>query len=295
MVLGIIFVTQQPVAAVDGVKLIGQPRATAFPFTIDAPDSYRLKANITLPNADTTAILVTVDDVTIDLNGFSIIGGTVCSGSPTVTSCSPTGSGNGIDGNGVSNTTVMNGIVRGMGNVGVVITAGRVKDVNALSNGGVGISDPTFGFTTTVTNCTANSNGSDGIAGAAKVIDSTANHNHFSGIASARAVVSNASAFSNGANGIGSDSDTAVINSAARNNAGHGIVVGAVQNSRADNNGGSGITASAVNGCAASGNSCAGITAPLVSSPLATGNGGAQLNMPRGIAGHNMCDAFPCP
>src|SRR5437870_3755247 len=78
--------------AVDGVILIDQNRALAgnvtpgdlqgFPVTISVAGSYRLSGNLTVPDANTTAILVTVDNVTIDLNGFSIIGPTVCVGMP---------------------------------------------------------------------------------------------------------------------------------------------------------------------------------------------------------------------
>src|SRR5712692_4005736 len=85
--------------AVDGVVLIDQNRALAggvtpgdapgFPVTISVPGSYRLSGNLTVPDANTTAIQVTADNVTLDLNGFSIIGPTVCVG----TSCSPTGTG----------------------------------------------------------------------------------------------------------------------------------------------------------------------------------------------------------
>src|SRR6266567_2659981 len=92
--------------AVDGVVLINQSSALAgnvtpgdapgFPVTISVAGSYRLSGNLTVPDANTTAIEITADDVTIDLNGFSIIGPTVCSGGPPVTSCSPTGSGAGI-------------------------------------------------------------------------------------------------------------------------------------------------------------------------------------------------------
>jgi hypothetical protein len=65
--------------------------------------------------------LVFANDVTIDLNGYSIIGVTPCAGFPPV--CSPTGTGAGIDGFtfSVQNTTVRNGTVRGMGYRGVAI------------------------------------------------------------------------------------------------------------------------------------------------------------------------------
>src|SRR3977135_1627429 len=80
--------------AVDGVVLIDQNRALAgnvtpgdapgFPVTISQSGSYRLSGNITVPDLNTTAIHITADYVTLDLNGFSINGPAVCTGSPTV-------------------------------------------------------------------------------------------------------------------------------------------------------------------------------------------------------------------
>src|SRR5208283_2371136 len=70
--------------AVDGVVLIDQNRALAggitpgdtpgFPVTISQTGSYRLTGNLTVPDVNTGGIVVTADHVTIDLNGFSIIG-----------------------------------------------------------------------------------------------------------------------------------------------------------------------------------------------------------------------------
>src|SRR5437867_11366604 len=83
--------------AVDGVVLIDQSRALAgnitpgdapgFPVTISRTGSYALSGNLTVPNANTTAIVVNADDVAIDLNGFSIIGPVVCKGSPVSSPC----------------------------------------------------------------------------------------------------------------------------------------------------------------------------------------------------------------
>src|SRR5436190_432567 len=87
--------------AVDGIILIDQNRALAggvtpgdapgFPVTISQRGSYRLASDLIVPNANTTAIVVNANNVTIDLNGFSIIGPTVCivNLGGTVTSCSP--------------------------------------------------------------------------------------------------------------------------------------------------------------------------------------------------------------
>ena len=73
-----------PALAVDGVVEINQARAEAggvtatdtpgFPVTIDQSGSYRLTGNLTVSSATTEAIEVRDDRVTIDLNGFSIVG-----------------------------------------------------------------------------------------------------------------------------------------------------------------------------------------------------------------------------
>jgi hypothetical protein len=69
--------------AVDGVALLDQAKALAgnvtagdapgFPITITQPGSYRLDGNLTVPFG-TTGIVVTVSNVAIDLNGFTISG-----------------------------------------------------------------------------------------------------------------------------------------------------------------------------------------------------------------------------
>lgn len=152
--------------------------ARQFPLTISQPGSYILVGNITVPDANTTAISVQADYVTIDLNGFSIQGPVVCSGQPTT--CSPSGSGIGIDATSHVGTTVRNGVVRGMGGSGLFDGPSepfmRVANVSAVSNGNTGINQAD-----TVTNCTAFANGNEGIH-AVTVTASTANKNTSRGI-----------------------------------------------------------------------------------------------------------------
>ena len=91
--------------AVDGVVLIDQNHALAgnltpgdlpgFPVTLSQPGSYKLSGNLTVPDANTTAIQITADHVTLDLNGFAIIGPVVCTSSPAV--CPAPGSGIGVN------------------------------------------------------------------------------------------------------------------------------------------------------------------------------------------------------
>jgi hypothetical protein len=200
--------------AVDGVVLINQSTITTglpgcptgghFPIIICQSGSYRLSGNLTLPDANTDGIDITVDNVTIDLNGFSILGPVVCSGSP-VTSCSPVGFGNGISSPN-SNLVVINGQIRGVGLFGIALGSSdktRLQNINATSNGGDAI---TTGSNSLVSSCTAISNGGDGITAfgvQSMITGNIANFNGENGIrANQNAVISGNSVVSNGFRGL---------------------------------------------------------------------------------------------
>ncbi len=195
-------------------KMIGQVKT--FPIVISKSGSYKLRSNIVVPDANTTAISVTADNVTIDLNGFSILGPVVCSGGPPVTSCTPTASGSGgygIDSRtaGVAGTTVLNGSVQGLGKTGLYLgPRARVKDVQVVSNGFYGID---AGGQATITVSTALNNGIEGIA------------------AQDAALVSGDVIFGNGGDGVAVWSGTVTGNDARRNGnngiqTGDGVVIG---------------------------------------------------------------------
>ncbi len=160
LLLGMALAT--PARAVDGVIEINQAKAKVggvtpgdtplFPVTISQSGSYRLTSNLDVTDAsarpsgtlaeNTTAIQVTADNVTIDLNGFMIKGPTVCSGVPATT-CTPTGSGIGIEEVGAAvGGAVVNGTVQGMGSRGVM-AGSHAEKVRARNNGGDGISATT--------------------------------------------------------------------------------------------------------------------------------------------------------
>ena len=112
--------------AVDGVVLINQATVMAaggFPYTITQPGSYKLSGNLTVPNINTGAIVIASDNVTLDLNGFALIGPAVCAGGPLcgVVSGNAHGitAGTDVPAKGYSNITVRNGTVRGMGRDGI--------------------------------------------------------------------------------------------------------------------------------------------------------------------------------
>jgi hypothetical protein len=156
--------------ASDGVVEINQVRALAggvtasdepgFPVTL-SQGSYRLTSDLDLRGLrgaeDLTAIQSGSEDVTIDLNGFSIIGPVQCSGSPRV--CAPAGDGVGVFTS--AGSAVRNGTVTGMGDRGVSAGFGNViRNVRAIGNAGAGISVAHY---STMMGCTSSFNGGPGI------------------------------------------------------------------------------------------------------------------------------------
>ena len=143
-------------AAVDGVTEFNPLCATSgcfagdspgFPVTITESGSYRLTGNLDVSALSTpenrTAIEISEDFVTLDLNGFTIQGPVTCSGTP-VTSCTPgSGTGVGVSASGTGREVLIkNGHIRGMGLAGVSCTQGcRVQDIVASENRLIGITN----------------------------------------------------------------------------------------------------------------------------------------------------------
>lgn len=172
-----------PLFAVDGVILIDQNRAMAgnvtpgdapgFPITISVRGSYRLSGNLTVPDVDTTAIDITsaAGSVTIDLNGFSIVGPVTCTigsgGNPTTCSGSASdpsifGPGTGIRSAAGDSLTVRNGSILGMGRYALFASGAPrviIENVHANENGLGGLW-PSQGV---IVNSSANTNGGFGI------------------------------------------------------------------------------------------------------------------------------------
>lgn len=222
--------------AVDGVVLIDQNRAMAgnvtpgdapgFPITITVTGSYRLSGNLTIPDRVTTGIHITADNVTIDLNGFSINGPTVCTANPT--NCGGSGGGVGIHSGDFNIGTihargikVYNGTVRGMGFHGVRLMgdASLVDSVRAINNGGPGI---VMGGGS-VYNSFATMNGGSGII-AGQVYNSVAEQNATGGIFVRQGgiAIGNRSTFNGGA-GFTTSIGGVATNNTSTNNGGFGF------------------------------------------------------------------------
>jgi hypothetical protein len=155
----------------DATVLINQAAvidAGGFPFLITQPGSYKLIGNLTVP-ANTSGILIQANDVTLDLNGFSITGPVVCDNRGSNCTGQPTGAAtsgveavlgvvNGSPAN-IFGVTIKNGHVRGFTD-GILTFGGVVEEITAQSNLDAGI----FAFRAVVRKNDASRNNNAGIA-----------------------------------------------------------------------------------------------------------------------------------
>jgi len=242
-----------PAQAVDGVLEINQTKALAggvtpsdtpgFPVTLDQAGSYRLTGNLLVTAG--TAILIGADDVTLDLNGFTVSCARAAAICPNTTAP-------GVDASGQSNVAIFNGTVRAMGGFGIRTgDDARIKMLRVVDNQNTGI---TVGNRSSVHNCNVSNNGAPTVGSGILVVGSDA-------------VIADNTVSGNANLGIGSDFATTVIGNNASTNAGGGIAVGpgsTVVNNTATKNGTGGIlaqTGSTLKGNAASQNGMFGISA----------------------------------
>jgi len=155
-----------------------------FPVTINAPGSYALTSRLDLSATPATnAIVVSAPSVHIDLRGFEIAGPTSCTGSGATLSCSPTGSGSGVEFQAsAEGSSVSNGTIRGMGYAGISASPPGMR----------------------VTNVVVHSNGLQGITAAEQILvtDSILRNNHGDGLLAANGIVRRVISAGNGNDGI---------------------------------------------------------------------------------------------
>jgi hypothetical protein len=250
--IGVVLFGAPRAGAIDGVVDLNQARAllgqlsesdtAGFPITISKPGSYRLTSNLVVENAFTDAIAVQANDVTIDLNGFSIVGPTSCSEPPVL--CTPTGIGVGVLSDlEAENVAVIDGVVRGMGFSAVLLhDRARVERVRATSNGANGIQ---VDEGSAVVESSAYTNGGDGIRTLrdSEVIGCIASLNGANGIETGDGSrVADSVATANGSAGIDAGNGSTVIGNAVWANGGLGLIVegssGYAHNVLTANNGG---------------------------------------------------------
>ncbi len=204
--------------------------APGYPVEISgaAGHAYRLTSDLVLANpalydANSSAIAISGDRVSVDLAGFQVLG-------PCLSSCaSGGGTGEGVAAAAFSEgVEIRNGSVVGMGGNGVGLgTAGSARDLRVQSNRGAGI---VGGAGAHVAACVSERNGFDGISvGEGGIVrDSSARLNGGTGIAGGfDATVRGSASLSNALDGIRTGGGGRVEGNTAASNAGNGIVGGA--------------------------------------------------------------------
>ncbi|MEK6704087.1 MAG: right-handed parallel beta-helix repeat-containing protein [Planctomycetota bacterium] len=260
-------------------------------FKVSQPGSYYLTGNIT-GVVGKHGVEIASSGVTLDLNGFDLLGAPGSLDGVTVIVGSP------------ANITVMNGSVRSWGGDGVDLqTAGasnsRVAAVNSSANGGHGIlvavttsvdrcacsgnvaSGITTQSTCVVTGCSTRGNQAQGIVvgNTSTVAECVADFNTGIGISADRgSALSGCTSQSNGSTGFFLNDGSTATNCAARTNAGDGV---------------SSSFACVVTGCAATSNTGHGISVASHSSVTdcaARSNTGDGIRLVSGCtARHNTC------
>ncbi len=227
-------------------------------FKITQPGSYYLTGNIT-GVAGKHGIEIAASGVTLDLNGFDLVG---VPGMGAFDGVSVT-----VDG--LRNITVLNGAVRNWGDCGVDLGAlsrgCRVEGVLASGNTGTGLSTS---ISSTVTNCTSVFNGLRGIraSNGSTISNCSVESNAGSGIeVNHGCTISGCTSYFNSLRGILVGTNCTVVDCSAYQNTGHGLELGesgSATRCTTSNNGGRGISvgdACTVTDCAANSNATDGI------------------------------------
>ncbi len=189
------------------------PSGFGVKYVISQPGSYYLSGNLS-PGAGTVGIGVFSNDVTIDLNGFAILGGGV--------------SDDGIYCNGYNNIVVRNGLIDSCVKEGLdFYTTNNVRVENLTvrnSTNGFGI---ICGNATTVRDCTVTGSGAGFILGSNSIVERcTAQSSIGLGFQlGAGSVASYCTSRANGSNGFFVDSFCSISNCAITGNVGSGVEI----------------------------------------------------------------------
>jgi parallel beta-helix repeat protein len=248
--------TAKPLAEVEpriAINLANTPGDANSLFRITQPGSYYLTGDITGVTGK-SGIEIASSRVTIDLNGFSLVG--------------VTGSLEGIVAVGTNRTglAIRNGVVSSWGSDGVLLNNNifssiLIEDLRVIGNGRDGI----LAQNAVIRNCSVTSNAGDGVSGGV-ITGCFARGNDGTGFqVGVGGTISDSTALDNGSRGISVSAGGAVINCVARGNTSTGIIAfgnGLIKNSSSTDNAGGGIngqTGSTIIDCVASDNTGDGI------------------------------------
>lgn len=215
-----------------GVLRPGTP-ISSLPYTITQPGSYYLTGNLTGVSSQ-NGINIASNDVTLDLNGFtlqgvadSLSGVMVSSGALRRAITVRNGTARGWGGTGIQAQFAVGGVFDSLtseGNVQFGISIGPGSTLThcaATNNGGTGISAQE----STIRDCTSLSNGGNGYQiGVSMLTDCIAAHNTFDGIKASNSHITGCEAWQNGTIGINAQSSEVTDNDVGQNT-GSGIEV----------------------------------------------------------------------
>jgi parallel beta-helix repeat protein len=278
-------------------KLEKRTPISSLPFTINAAGSYYLTSNLTPPGS-AAGIIISADNVTVDLSGFILLG--TLSGTASGISVPAAqkniqirnGTIRNWNGNGIAAASATNSVFRDLRlsdnfDNGLVTGAGVLVVDCVADNNIVGLS---VGAGSTIRSCTVSNNLSDGIStgGGCTITSCTARGNNGNGILASNgcSVVACTAIGNIAGNGIQAGAQSVVRDSASSGNSGAGIKVSGdrsiVESCSADSNSGMGIvaagngTGTVIRKCSAADNLSDGINAYrncLIIDNLSTGNG----------------------
>lgn len=178
-------------------KLEKRTPISSLPFTISAPGSYYLTGNLTGKSGQ-SGITISVDDVTLDLNGYALTG--------------VGGSRNGIEAPiaGRRNLAISNGAVRNWGQNGIDVLKATNSTVQRIRASGNGLASPQAGIS---------------IGAHCALMDCRLEGNFIGANVGNASVVANVTADTNQSVGIKGGSDLSISSCSAADNVGSGFSV----------------------------------------------------------------------
>jgi len=207
---------------------------SSLPYSITESGSYYLTT--TIDAGTDTGISIASNNVSIDLNGYTLLGDGTTSNSAIYTTAS------------FSNINVFNGIIDNWGSHGINLQNSSEINISNIIVTQSSSSGMLLGSNAKVAYCTANDNGADGIASSTNAIISNCitSENNADGIdVGNQSVIALCNSFQNGDNGLETSSNCTVSNSISNYNNGDGINSGLgadISNSKFSNNQGTGIS-----------------------------------------------------